>query len=256
MWVLDRLPLEKGDTIIRPVGEGREEVYSVTVKGHQAASERGQYHYRAKVIRETTDQEADEMLRPIRDLNETVTILKADGTRIEGVSARYHQETSKVVIGDGSLRLEDGDTIERSLPNGLKDRFIVEDRGFHAPTNTHEAHFQAKVRKEGAPSAAGTTHNYHLYGPNSRVNMGSVDKSVNTYIGGSQTVFHDLRQLALSHLQDEPRRAEVLAAVDGMEQSQGSPGFTQKYCEFMGVVADHMGVFGPLLPMLSQLLPR
>jgi hypothetical protein len=84
----------------------------------------------------------DEMMR------DTVSLVKPDGTRTEGIKASVQRE--KIFVGDISLPIEEGDTIERVRPGGITERFTVLDTGYHPDLYGIPASFQMLVRKETA----------------------------------------------------------------------------------------------------------
>lgn len=95
------------------------------------------------------------MARPLRSCNETVTLLKPDGQPYGGeVPARYELTTRTFWLQDGSLPVEEGDTIIRTLGNGLTERYEILDRGYQAETDRMSAYYQSVARKlTEAPSA-------------------------------------------------------------------------------------------------------
>jgi len=98
-----------------------------------------------------------------------------------------------------------------------------------------------------------STITYNFSGLNARVNVGSNDSSSNVVRTDNSQLFIQLRE-RLASIQDEQRRTQVLSAVDEMEKSAGSGTFVQHYQKFIGLVADHIGVFGPLIPALTALI--
>lgn len=56
---------------------------------------------------------------------EKVKIIKQDLSVIDGVDALV--QSTKVFIHDGSINIEEGDIIERMLPSGAKEQFLVVD---------------------------------------------------------------------------------------------------------------------------------
>lgn len=186
-------------------------------------------------------------------MNDIVALVKQDGTRVEGIQASVHGE--KITVVDGSLPIEDGDTIERERPGVPVERYMVLDAGFENSFYDIPARFHMKVRKETAiPRATSEpTHTYNFHGPNSRVNHNSLDVSVNIASTTSSQVFADLRS-ALQRVENANQRAELMARADAMESAQGSPGFLAQYQAFIAAVADHVTIVAPLLPALAQLL--
>jgi hypothetical protein len=158
-------------------------------------------------------------------------------------------------VADGSLPIEEGDTVQRARPNGLVAHYTVLDAGYHGEFHGIPARFHMEVRKETEtprnpppPSTA-----YYLTGPNSRVNNSSVDASVNVAHVPATQLFDDLRA-ALGEVADVALRERLLADVEEMRTAQGSPGFLARYQAFMQDAANHMTVVGPFLPALANLL--
>jgi hypothetical protein len=100
------------------------------------------------------------------------------------------------------------------------------------------------------------TQNFHLHGPNSRVNMNSTDNSVNVSSTSNDKMFLEMREAAQS-ISDQAERAKILSRLDDLESTRGSSGFLPAYQTFMSVISDHMTVFAPFIPALAQMLtPR
>lgn len=47
---------------------------------------------------------------------------------------------------------------------------------------------------------------------------------------------------------------EILTRIEAMEQNMGKKGLTQKYNDFLQSAANHMTVFGPFIPTLTQII--
>ena len=77
---------------------------------------------------------------------EKVKIIKPDQSVIENVDALVQRE--KIFVDDGTLNIEEGDIIERTLPSGSKEKYLVEDRGFFREMNGIASHYQIKVKKQ------------------------------------------------------------------------------------------------------------
>lgn len=93
-------------------------------------------------------------------INSRVSLQKPNGQRIDDIPASV--QSKGIYIFDATLPIEDGDTIERERPGGIKERFTVLDAGYHPETLGITAHFQIKVRKQSSTESApqiGTTTN-------------------------------------------------------------------------------------------------
>jgi len=94
---------------------------------------------------------------------------------------------------------------------------------------------------------------YNVSGTNTRVNINSTDSSVNIISTESVKIFNNLRKL-LQYIENKEERAKIAQSIDAMEQCVGRDSFLTRYQEFMGIIANHMTVFGPLIPVLTSLL--
>ena len=59
-----------------------------------------------------------------RLLSDRITILKANGEKFENISASVQK---KIYINEVELPIEDGDTIEQTLPSGVVKKLLVTD---------------------------------------------------------------------------------------------------------------------------------
>jgi trehalose-6-phosphate synthase len=99
---------------------------------------------------------------------------------------------------------------------------------------------------------ASVTHNIHLHGHNPRINVNSTDNSVNIASVSNDKTFVQMREAAQS-IRDESEREKILSRIAELESARGSSGFLLAYQNFMAVIADHMTVFGPFIPVLAQM---
>ena len=53
---------------------------------------------------------------------------------------------------------------------------------------------------------------------------------------------------------DRDLKTRLVHQVDQMEAAAGTSGFAAEYKDFIGLAADHMTVFTPFLPALTQFL--
>ena len=137
-----------------------------------------------------------------------LTIVKQDGTVIRDVGASV--QSKMIFISDEKLPLEEGDKIYRQLPSGLVETFVVMDKGFIASPFAGMSHYEVKYRKEGSLDRKAfdrIINVYNVSGQNARVNIQSVDNSVNTVSSGN--VFADLRN-AIGSISDVQIRERSL----------------------------------------------
>ncbi len=91
-------------------------------------------------------------------------------------------------------------------------------------------------------------------GDNTRVNVGSVDQSVNVSSTQVGATFDQARELVRDGLADAEDRTRLLAKRDELERAQGTTDFGQAYKKFMAVAANHMTVLAPVMAALAALL--
>ena len=181
-----------------------------------------------------------------------LTLVKRNGDRLEGVHASVQK--NKVLVIDETLPVQEGDCFERTLPNGQLEQLQVEEASFHKGLHGIPGHFEIRVQKTTARRREAPAQHVTniLHGPNSRVNMGSVDQSVN--VAGD--VFGSIRQAFLKDVQAGPERDAILAKLTELEKAKGTPSFTERYAEFMALAANHVTVLQPFVVALAQLLAQ
>lgn len=84
-----------------------------------------------------------------------------------------------------------------------------------------------------------------------KVNIHSTDNSTTYQISANDlSVLETIRTLA----QDLDNSAEIIAALDQMQNNVGKKSFAEKYNNFIQSIANHMTVFAPFIPALSSML--
>lgn len=79
-------------------------------------------------------------------MNETVILCKKDGTTH---NFKAMVQPTQIFTDDSRLPVEEGDVIERKLPNGTSERYVVIERGYMKGVHNIPDHYQMKVRKVG-----------------------------------------------------------------------------------------------------------
>jgi len=184
-------------------------------------------------------------------LTEIIALHKADGQVRNNIRACVSGD--KVLIDDVTLKIEGGDKLVRSLPNGLKEELVVVDPGFSQGLGMElPAHFQVRVRKEWMEKANPQAVTYNVAGPNARVNVHSQDHSTNAVtFGASAPIFGEVRK-ALEQVDDEEARAKLQSSLDALEASQHTPAYATHFAGFVQLAANWMTILSPLLPVLAK----
>jgi hypothetical protein len=94
---------------------------------------------------------------------------------------------------------------------------------------------------------------FHLHGDNTRINLNSTDNSTNIVSVSNEQLFAALHEKA-SSIEDETVREDLRARIGELEEARRSGGFLQAYQSFITSAANHMTLFAPLLPLLTQML--
>lgn len=178
-----------------------------------------------------------------------VTLVKRDGRIIPNIEAIM--KSTEILIPDGELPIEEDDTLQHILQNGLVDKFIVTDRGFK---RFPKPHYQVKYKKISNAVAEHPGITFNLPGPHSRVNINSVDSSINisnTDIRAKFTEIHDTLKIRIS---DPALQALLLSKLEELQSAVGSPKYATTYQEFIGIAANVMSIIQPFIPFLFSLL--
>ncbi len=160
-------------------------------------------------------------------MNDTVVLLKKDGTKIVGLKASVQR--NKIFMNAGKLLIEPEDLIRRTMSNGAEETYSVIDPGFYEAFHGIPANYQIKVQKLHIPEAKQAIQSitYHITGNNARVNHDSVDNStnvVNVHTAALQQI--EILRAEISQLQmlqrEKDSATEVIDAVEEQFKS-GNP---------------------------------
>lgn len=186
---------------------------------------------------------------------EKAKLIKPDSSEIENVEALFDGKI--IFVDDASACIEEGDIFERTLPNGLKERYLVTDRGFFSGSpGGIPAHYQVQVEKQSIchKVTQGQVINNYVITDSDKVNINSTDNSTTVYNLSSheKAIFDELRKLT-DQIQNG---GEIKQRIDDMEKHVGKKSFLEKYTAFIEAAANHMTVFAPLLSSLTQFIPK
>ncbi len=187
-------------------------------------------------------------------MNDRVTLIKENGQTFPDIVCIV--SPNAVQTDDGDAPIEDGDYFERRLPNGVVEKYQVLHSGFTKGFAEIPDHYQCKVKKvteipRSMPPAKTVV---NIRGHNARVNNNSTDNSVNTVHGAGADVFEAIANALREQLPEGISRTEALTLIAEMQKAKGTPSFGDLYLRFMGAMADHMTVIGPLLGPLATYL--
>lgn len=126
-------------------------------------------------------------------------------------------------IPDG-FDIEDGDFIDRIMPNDKYDRYIVLDNGYKPSFHSFPERFECKVRKRNAIPMQQTQGaiTYNLNGVNSRVYNNSTDNSENTFDLSSDDLFLVLKRIVTTQIESNEKLIEI---INEMKTNRGKSSF-------------------------------
>jgi hypothetical protein len=200
-----------------------------------------------KILEEMSAQSWNEMKRVLNEIhitpyleieNDLIALLNVKLARFKNILSRSMEVNYK--IDRKNIALIQFDRRYESVES----KYNNEIRIYCVALNTKAAD------KETNQMAANIT--YNLHGNNPRININSQDYSIN--IANSKIVFDEIRKTIESEIQDENLKRDLQNKVAEMEQSVGKNTFLPKYSEFVALAANHVTVFAPLLPALTQFL--
>ena len=160
-------------------------------------------------------------------LTDTVSLVKQDGTRVEGIKASVQK--NKIFIQGQDHLIEPRDLIQRKMSNGGEETYEVVDPGFQEQFHGISAGYQMDVRKLGIPEARSAIQNitYNVTGQNARINQNSIDQSLNVVQlpGDVADSLDALRQEINRLVPDGENKSSANEVVDAIEDQfkSGAP---------------------------------
>lgn len=126
---------------------------------------------------------------PFADMmNDTIDLLKSDGTKNTGLKASVQK--NKIFMDANGVLVEPQDLILRRMSNGAEKTYRVIDPGFHENFHGIKTHYQMEVHKLGLPEAKSAVQSitYNITGNNARINQNSIDNSTNVVQIDARTI--------------------------------------------------------------------
>ena len=187
-------------------------------------------------------------------VKDVMDIIAPDGSRQAAIRGLVTPPT--ILIPDKKVAVAPGYRIEAKLPNDLIAAYEVEDVQFYdrelADLDFYEVTVRPTQRLRPPAHPSGSVV-YNVTGTNARINISSTDSSVNVAEINSATLFAKLRAAATDKMPAEDR-GRALSAIDSLERANTPQSFAHAYRDFVAVAADHLTVFGPFIPAVTQLL--
>jgi len=191
-------------------------------------------------------------------MNDRFRLLGSDGeVKVANLKGAYSE--GQIITFNTQTAILKGDHLLRFLPNNHVEDYIVMDPNFMQGLQGIKPSYQTKVMRSDEPEAPPQQVIQHITnnvsGPNARVNIGSIDNSVNIVDQSTAQIFQNLRSTAESNILESDQLSQILDAIEAMKETHGTDNFIGKYQAFIQAAAAHMTIFTPLLPALTKLLP-
>ncbi|MBM6830031.1 hypothetical protein H9X85_10690 [Anaerotignum lactatifermentans] len=183
--------------------------------------------------------------------NEKVKIVKRDSSIIENIDAVI--DSKKIFIENTEIDIEEGDIVERDLPSGSVEQFLVIDRGFHKGSYGIPDHYQIKYRRQSKiiDNDDNKIINQYNISNAEKININSTDNSITYKITDNDLAVMDTICSLAKGLDNEK---DIIFAVNEMKKHAGTKSYIEKYNAFIQSIANHMTIFAPFIPLLSSLL--
>jgi hypothetical protein len=194
-------------------------------------------------------------LPEVADLTpDRVALVKKNGVRTENIKASVQR--GHIRTFDTTIDVEDGDYIERIIPNGRVERYLILDTGYNPSLKEIPASYNMKVKKDSAlvENKSSSSIVYTIHGPNARINISSTDASINVSSVNESELFDKMKEAVIVGIENETDQQAILKSIAAMQAEIGQKSFVYRYKEFVSVVADHIGILGPYMPALTQWL--
>lgn len=184
---------------------------------------------------------------------EKVRLIKQDKTVVENIEALV--DKNHIFIDDATVDIEEGDIFERDLPTGKSESYLVIDRGFYRAMGGIPAHYQVLVQKQtnlSKPINEKVVNNYNISGAE-KININSTDNSVTYNITENDIALMEMLKALAKELENS---TAIIDSIEEMKNNVGKKSFAEKYNTFIQSVANHMTIFAPFIPALTQLLTK
>lgn len=187
-------------------------------------------------------------MRQLRKDLEPVTLVKNNGETYDNVLVNLQSYTNTIVTQAFNIPFEEGDLIERTLKNGIKEKYLIVK--INQSTNFINMDIE-KVIGELKKKHGGDIYNLNVSGITGNVNVNSNEYGsvINYSCNNGNDEFFDKLKEALSDSNEE-----ILVAVEDMRVTVGTKSFAEKYAVFMQTAAAHMTIVAPFLPKLGEFL--
>ena len=114
-------------------------------------------------------------------------------------------------------------------------------------------HYQIAFQRLSTYNASVRDHmvNQYNFSNVNKVNIQSTDSSTSFQFNSTDLSIMETMRVLAKGLENE---AEILSAIEQMQNNIGKKSFVQKYNEFIQSISNHMTIFAPFIPKLASFL--
>ena len=129
-------------------------------------------------------------------LNDKIRVINSQGDIVVD-EIKAHVQPDKIDIHNGKINIKEGDYIERLLPNGNTEKYLVLDAAYHASFHAIPERYECIVEKVTSLPKKNSNTVYHFNGNNSRVYNNSIDNSNNILNFSNEELFKNLQEVII-----------------------------------------------------------
>lgn len=178
---------------------------------------------------------------------ESVTICKQDGQSIRTMAM---VQKEKIYVEDVNVSLCAGDVIERVLPSGFKERFIVVNATCRLG-NPQLSHWEIGYEKEGDVRCLNQSINITGGINANKLYIQSIDDSTNITSQIDNNVFEELRKVIEEKIENN---GFILEALYDLKKNVNKSTALDKFHNFVHIAADYMTLIAPFLPTIEGIM--
>lgn len=177
-----------------------------------------------------------------------IVIKKENGDKYHCDNASIQK--NKALIYCGEIPLDEFDVIIHKIREDYVREYVVTNAGYY--NEILGPHYQADIEPKAIfdeKQKGQSINNIKVSGDNSRVNINSIDNSINI----SQIPFDKIYE-KLNEIEDETIKNDAIRCLKEIEESKDAETNKNKYVEFIGILSPYISLIAQFIPILTQYL--
>jgi hypothetical protein len=180
-------------------------------------------------------------------MRDRVELVKTDGRRFGQLRAAVRPSTISVL--DVAHPIDAGDHIERTLPNGTIESYLVVRSALRHAVYELPAMYKLTVRRTDADDQSPCVV-AEEQGGGGRARPPNAGDALAT----PADLFAALAHAIANGVEGRVERERLAAELAAMQAAAGTPAFLGRYTRFVAAGGDHMSLLAPFIPALTRLL--